>query len=80
MTSNVASRTKVQFFAAAAFVDEIEADYAALFQKKSFFFQHKISLPAGGTNALSIRFFNVGGAGTSVLSQAKIVCRGAYEA
>ena len=80
VTSNVASRTKVQFFAAAALVDEIEADYAALFQKKSFFFQHKISLPAGGTNALSIRFFNVGGVGTSVISQAKIVCRGAYEA
>jgi len=80
ITAGLTSRTQIEFFAGGVLVDNVEVDYVALFQKKSFFFQHKISLPAGGTNALSIRFFNVGGVGTSVLSQAKIVCRGAYEA
>jgi len=80
ITAGLTSRTQIEFFAGGVLVDNVEVDYVALFQKKSFFFQHKISLPAGGINALSIRFFNVGGVGTSVVSQAKIVCRGAYEA
>jgi hypothetical protein len=79
ISAGLASRTMVEFHDAGGLIDQVEEDYAALGQKKSFFFQHKITLPPGGTNLLSIRFYSVGGAGTSVISQAKIVARGAYE-
>ena len=76
--SPLTARSMVEFHDNGGLIDQVEVDYAALAQKKSFFFQHKITL-SGGTDTLQIKFYAVGGSGTTIISQAKITARGAFE-
>jgi hypothetical protein len=76
----VSSRAVVEFHNSSGLVARTEWDFASLGQNKSFNYTLRVALLSAATETLSIKFQSLSGGGNEVIiSQCKIVCRGAYE-